>query len=319
MFVDAERREPVSLDLPMQPERLKLTCAYCKKKGACVQCMYRRCIVPFHVPCGLRAGAKFEVRGDESENPLFFNFCHKHRAFSEQAVHESPVKRTAGGRGARRAKVVLLATKLSEAQLADVQLLARKVRGVVANEYDDSVTHLVTGATLASGAICPVRTVKYFKSVLAGKWVLCFDWVKDSLSLGSLQPERLYVVKGDASGGRNGPLRALSLHKTNPLFKNVSVYLHGEMDAVCETNMRQLVTFGGGVIRSSLPWRMRAPKSVIGQSQWVVLSESGTLDDDAGAREFCAAHGIPVRKPAWVYDSISNFQLQGHPTVHMPS
>ncbi|CAK9797254.1 G2/M phase-specific E3 ubiquitin-protein ligase [Anthophora plagiata] len=51
----------------------KLSCSYCKKKGATLGCCNTKCKKIFHYPCGLRAGTLNQFFGE------FRSFCVKHR------------------------------------------------------------------------------------------------------------------------------------------------------------------------------------------------------------------------------------------------
>jgi len=118
-FVDPETRTPVDLSLPISPARMRLTCVFCKKKGACLQCQYGRCATSYHVPCGFRNGIKFEFRDAENEEDVYFHsFCLKHAPLSDhvKSNNSNPRLRPGSGkkhtgsrsnissRGAKRAK-----------------------------------------------------------------------------------------------------------------------------------------------------------------------------------------------------------------------
>ncbi|XP_054281421.1 PHD finger protein 7-like [Macrosteles quadrilineatus] len=56
----------------------KLTCSFCKKKGASLGCEERKCSKKFHLPCGLKNGTLHQHFGE------YHSFCHKHRPKQDQ-------------------------------------------------------------------------------------------------------------------------------------------------------------------------------------------------------------------------------------------
>jgi len=77
---DVEAMEPIENLSGIHKDRLSLTCAVCKTNdGACVQCAYGVCSVPFHPMCALREGIRMEVRSTEGSNDVeYLCYCEKH-------------------------------------------------------------------------------------------------------------------------------------------------------------------------------------------------------------------------------------------------
>jgi hypothetical protein len=50
----------------------------------------------------------------------------------------------------------------------------------------ETPTHLITQAREAEGGILPARTLKYFTGIVAGIWVLSFDWVLACVKAGTV-------------------------------------------------------------------------------------------------------------------------------------
>lgn len=67
----------------------------------------------------------------------------------------------------------------------------------LAKRNSDGVTHLITPARMSSGSMLKARTMKYFVALLNKQWILCHDWIIDSLSRSELLDEEKYLVKGD--------------------------------------------------------------------------------------------------------------------------
>ena len=120
---------------------------------------------------------------------------------------------------------------------------ADKYNGKLVTNHSEHVTHVVTGARLASGGIVQFRTIKYLHALLDGKWILCFDWVERSLDSGALCNELKYEVMGHSSG-IGTPARALHLlHAmldwvlrivlTNAKNEEETDALHKSIDSIC--------------------------------------------------------------------------------------
>jgi len=63
------------------------------------------------------------------------------------------------------------------------------------------VTHLVTSCDIEKNKkILDGRTMKYFKSIASGCWVLCFNWIEDSINSRMLCNESKYEIAGDMKG-----------------------------------------------------------------------------------------------------------------------
>jgi len=78
---DLDAMEPIENTKAIVHERLQLTCADCKQHGvgACIQCAYGACAVPFHPMCALVNGTRMEVRSTEtSPNVEYLCYCEKH-------------------------------------------------------------------------------------------------------------------------------------------------------------------------------------------------------------------------------------------------
>jgi len=82
LFVSPEKREPVSNWQDVSSQRFQVPCAFCSKKGACIQCTYGRCAVSYHVPCAFRNGIKFEQREGDEMQVFFHTFCEPHQPLS---------------------------------------------------------------------------------------------------------------------------------------------------------------------------------------------------------------------------------------------
>jgi len=79
-IANVEAMEPIELRNLMS-ERNTLTCSICKEHGvgACIQCAYGTCSVPFHPMCALQNGTLMEIRSTEkSQDCDYLCYCEKH-------------------------------------------------------------------------------------------------------------------------------------------------------------------------------------------------------------------------------------------------
>jgi len=84
-FVDSEKRSPVTNCDCVPNERFQVSCRFCKKKGACIQCTYGRCAFSYHVPCGMRNGILYEIRPGGGKHDVYFHsFCEKHQPLKDE-------------------------------------------------------------------------------------------------------------------------------------------------------------------------------------------------------------------------------------------
>ena len=77
---DVDAMEPIENVHEIDKDRLSLTCVVCKTAdGACVQCAYGVCPVPYHPMCALRQGVRMEVRSrDGCDDVEYLCYCDKH-------------------------------------------------------------------------------------------------------------------------------------------------------------------------------------------------------------------------------------------------
>ncbi|KAJ1964173.1 BRCA1-associated RING domain protein 1 [Dispira parvispora] len=141
--------------------------------------------------------------------------------------------------------------------------------GRKASFTEPPVTHVVT--TRDSDGLCP-RTLKYMYGVLAGAYIVDYEWLVDSVNAGHHLGEKPYLVRGDlmfknsrhsvASGstrdqGEMGPSLARTAHSQGKphLFHGWTFYLDASLDSTPSNRetIRHLVRFGGGKVLARLP------------------------------------------------------------------
>lgn len=82
---DTEAMEPVQNVCNIPKSRWKLQCVLCKEKhGACIQCSYGFCAVPFHPSCARREQLLMEVSSQGADGPVELKgYCSKHSKLSK--------------------------------------------------------------------------------------------------------------------------------------------------------------------------------------------------------------------------------------------
>jgi len=225
--------------------------------------------------------------------------------------------------------VVILTTKLDANAMNSLQLLKLRFedRLEIVDSYSSAVTHVITAARTSETSgkkknvkqtLLPARTMKYFKGLLGGQWVLTIDWVHESLEKGKLVDEGNFLVHGDPSA-LGGAKRARNA--TAPLFAGFNLVVHGECGGPkMEKDIESLVILGGGIVHDA-SFFQEQENEISGRKrtlQWIVLAF-----DEIKARELlrskseiarlCRKHRIPIVTCLWLFDCISSFQVLPFP------
>ena len=77
---NVDSMEPINA-AHLLPDRTNLTCVICREHGAgaCIQCAYGNCSVPFHPMCALKAGVRMEIRSmEKSQDCDYLCYCDRH-------------------------------------------------------------------------------------------------------------------------------------------------------------------------------------------------------------------------------------------------
>eukprot|EP00736_Rhodelphis_marinus_P001400 Rmarinus@m.9367 len=92
-FQDALRMEPVGGIDEIPKSRWRLSCIFCKKTGACIQCSSGRCVTAFHVTCGIKH-KMLMLMVEAPSGVVMYCTCEKHRPDDVNALRESLQKGT---------------------------------------------------------------------------------------------------------------------------------------------------------------------------------------------------------------------------------
>jgi hypothetical protein len=120
--------------------------------------------------------------------------------------------------------------------------------------WDETVTHVVTAASSATGFVLPTRTIKYFQGLLSSCWVLGIDWAAACLSQQRCASEHDYLVQGDAKlNGGELTLGAKRARNRERLFENAHFVLNMPFRQPLRKDIEQLITLGAGEVRDEFP------------------------------------------------------------------
>eukprot|EP01083_Nonionella_stella_P081014 222936_1 len=217
---------------------------------------------------------------------------------------------------------VILCTKLSTDQIKQYDTFKDKFGHIVTftSQWKPNVTHLVTSATSEGNEkILSARTIKYFQSVIAGCWVMCFDWIEECLCRNTLIEESSYEVLGDLKG-RGGARKSRQLRKKksdNGLFSNVICVVASEFKfARLDEDLRGMFRMGGAKMYNMLPYhwskdRDGYKKEVNGKNA-VFVYDPQNYDMTQKQIDFCNTFGVLPIGYQQVFDTISNYKPISH-------
>lgn len=200
---------------------------------------------------------------------------------------------------ALRAPSVILHTSLSDRHKRMLTALGDELGARIVDQYEDGVTHVVC-------EVSPVgisrRTIKYLQGVLAGAWVLRFEWVEHCAREHAWIAEEPYEVIGDTNG-RGAP--ALGRERVR---RGQSGILHGMTVVLSEsfhpkspkrTDIQSLLQMSDAVVLEQLPAQELKPNG----KTLIVADPAAVLPDALLHTQ------LPVVSLSWVLDCVSNFTV----------
>ncbi|XP_022096820.1 BRCA1-associated RING domain protein 1-like [Acanthaster planci] len=222
---------------------------------------------------------------------------------------------------ARNQPVVLLGTGLKDAERKQLQACAKLLGGGrVVSEFGPAVTHLV--ASCNRDNLC-MRTMKYLNAILAGVWIVSFNWAVECLKTKSRAAECKFEVKGtitlpSSSGAQKG--RKNAEHQLPGLLDGCHFYLHSTFSPPTPSRAEivQLIRNGGGTILSrqpkpdddvvqasaTIPYHARPGSELAACSYYIIHDHGGSrAPPRVRTGKLCTA---PV---SWLMDCISQFEL----------
>lgn len=201
-------------------------------------------------------------------------------------------------------KKILWTRNISEANVVKLKRLCRKEGVKFVEEFDEEVTHLVTGE---AGGLCKTRSMKYLMGVMHGCWVLSEQWIEDSMRDGIFREEETYEIQGDpcaVGAPRKSRMDAASRKLFDGYFFHIAGHKKGGQN---ETIARIIhcIELGGGQLLD----RPLAPTGKYGSEQCkhcIVLCEPkapGAVLDTLRRK-----WGVEPLSYRWVLNSISHLK-----------
>eukprot|EP01083_Nonionella_stella_P272762 925069_1 len=209
---------------------------------------------------------------------------------------------------------VILCTGLAPDQMRDYGRFKHQFRNVAifVTKWSSDVTHLVTTVTIEDDdGILKSRTMKYFQSVVAGCWVLCFDWIEKCLAKNQLYQERSFEVLGDRKGrGACNQSRELRNNdECKGLFANVIVFIDAEFKHTkLDHDLQSLFTTGGAEIMKISMLDMKEYRKDSAEKTMVFVYDKSQFDLSTPQEENCRKFGILPMGLQEVFDLISNYK-----------
>uniref|UniRef100_A0A8C4QBZ7 BRCA1 associated RING domain 1 n=1 Tax=Eptatretus burgeri TaxID=7764 RepID=A0A8C4QBZ7_EPTBU len=156
--------------------------------------------------------------------------------------------------------VVFVASGLSLTQRASLYSLAQLLDAQVFRQFTLSVTHVVVISRLH-----PPCTLKCLRGILAGSWIVNYNWVLDCLANKKRLPEDEYEVRGVGMLLSGGPERGRlnKLHQLPGLFDGCFFFFTGVFNTHNKHELAALVKAGSGKVLNRRP----RPESDVTQSE----------------------------------------------------
>uniref|UniRef100_UPI00358F0E00 BRCA1-associated RING domain protein 1 n=1 Tax=Myxine glutinosa TaxID=7769 RepID=UPI00358F0E00 len=156
--------------------------------------------------------------------------------------------------------MVFVASGLSSAQRASLSCLAQLLGAHVFSRFTLAVTHVIVISTLH-----PPCTLKCLRGILAGSWIVSYNWVLDCLAKKTRLPEEEYEVRGAGILLSGGPERGRlnKLHQLPGLFDGCFFFFTGDFTTHNKHELVTLVQAGSGRVLNRRP----RPESDVTQSE----------------------------------------------------
>jgi len=159
-------------------------------------------------------------------------------------------KSTKASAAKSKQSMVIISTSITENELKLLNKFAKKFNAKIVNEFSEEVTHLVTLESSKDSKLT-TRTLKYLNSLLAHKWLLDFNWIKESMDKDKLMDEADYELLGITKQTKDklgAPKRSRESGELK-LFEGKQFYIDGKFGPKCgltKNDYKGLVKVGGG-------------------------------------------------------------------------
>jgi len=209
-------------------------------------------------------------------------------------------------------KKILWTRNISEANVVKLKRLCRKEGIKFVEDFDEEVTHLVTGE---ARGICKTRSMKYLMGVMHGCWVLSERWIEDSIKHGAFREEEAYEIQGDpcALGApRKSRMDAASRKIFGGYIFHIAGHKKGGQNETI-TRIIRCIELGGGQLLD----RPLAPSGKNGSEKGkncIVLCEPKAPGVVLGTLR--RKWGVEPLSYRWVLNSISHLEAIPEAQIH---
>lgn len=306
----------------------KLKCSHCGIKGAALGCFMKTCRRTYHVPCAVKIS---DCRWDTVEFLLLCPMHSKVKFPGEKSKsgkrardnrHPAPVAITSKKSSSIEVpptdhkQLLFCGSALSSEEKYQLVKFASHCGAAVTKFWNPNVTHVIA-STDSNGAY--IRTLKVFKAILYGKWILKTDWIKASMEVMQPVDEEPYEVCQDTYGCCNGPKMGRFRAKENApkLFDGLNFYFFGDFVPGYKKDLLDLViTAGGAIIKFK---EDLVTQNHVGQTTTLVVYNSDLMleEKDLAGKEkieaaisFAEGSGCKFIGHTWLLESIASCILK---------
>ena len=307
-----------------------LKCAVCKKGGAASGCSNGKCHKSYHIFCAfVDPGATFDEAG-------FSLTCAKHSeglelsdVLGSTVAIRSPVRRSAESMTATSGSYELLpldrfapnrffiaSSFLSDAEKKILNAFCEKFPAEHEPIVTSRTTHVVMSKVDELTMVARKKSVKYFKGILNGSWIVSVGWLRAGMRQTTPALELPFEIKCDLQGNCDGPVRGRTQNKLTPLFAKFHFVFVGSADVKRLDVAMDLAQAGGAKIarvsESDLVSRRIAFESA-SECKVVLVTQNKE------SQQRYVEHLIPFAKTVgavaivfedFLLDSISSFDIQ---------
>ncbi|KAH3766622.1 hypothetical protein Pelo_1514 [Pelomyxa schiedti] len=216
-----------------------------------------------------------------------------------------------------RSNYVILPTSVRGNLLVHLRMTVEKCGGRVVANMSSEVTHVVAIVNPSTTRV-EEMSFKYACAVLAGCWIVSFDWVMHSFNAGKWLDETRYEVSGDPNAlgapkkGRRHKENILSGAPDVGLFTNHSFFFSPRIDPMVCTRLAELVHIGKGEVLKETPspptniTELRESAATTGKIIHVVGDKLCSMED---AKKLYLQTGRPPLSYDWVLQCVSEFRV----------
>ncbi|XP_052094994.1 breast cancer type 1 susceptibility protein homolog [Mytilus californianus] len=214
----------------------------------------------------------------------------------------------------KRLKRCFVSTGLVLPQMKELQKLAVLNQCQFCTKFSKDVTHVIVKTEPIGSRVCD-RTLKFFKGISQGCWILDYEWVVHSRAAGNLLPEADYEIKGDTvtDDFHFGPMKSRQ-STSGPLFDNMQFLVVGDSKGLQKDDLKSLLISCGGQVKCNI-------EDITDQQHSVVITcsdyDNDSDDEDSPSpdelklfKEFYVHHGLLSISREWALDSLTVYNLQ---------